>query len=330
MIAATLSRFKLLYKAIEMLIGPLVVFIISYSHHIYFADTFASSFFAAISLLSLLFVVAVDKTGIFLALGLQLAFLGWVAVLEPKNLTEQALFSASISLALFASYINHQQEVIPDVPVDEKKDKLWQELFDARQEIKTLYAAKEEIQAKVAEDIKEKANALQLLQHELEASRLEKESLVEDAERREQDIQKFASHMHEMALYQETLRQEVLRLEESMQKPALPKTPEAKASHYESMYHQLKQQFEEKAQKLDVCRKELFEAQEVVERLNRSLQEMLEPTAEERRLMQELVGCQDKIDALNRAHDEELVGYEEVIQGLLNQLHEKSTTSSNL
>ncbi len=325
MIAATLSRFKLLYQAVEMLIGPLVVFIISYSHHIYFADTFASSFFAAISLLSLLFVVAIDKTGIFLALGLQLAFLGWVAVLEPKNFTEQALFSASISLALFASYINHQHETAVEEPKESPKDKLWQELFDARQEIKALWQEKEEAAAKVAVIQKEREDAYSLIQHQLEAARLEKESLLEDAERREQDVQKFASHMHEMALYQETLRQEVLRLEECLQKPVCPVTPETKASHYEAMYHQLKQQFEEKAQKLDACRKELFAAQEEVEKLLLVQRDLLEPTIEERRLMQELVECQSKIDALKTAHDEELVGYEEVIQGLLDQLHQKSS-----
>jgi len=319
MMTATLSRFKLVYKAAEMLIGPLVVFIISYSHHIYFADTYISSFFAAISLLSLLLVVAIDKTGILLALGLQLAFLGWVAVLEPKNLTEQALFSASISLALFASYINNQSAAVAEAPVADQKDKLWQELFDARQEIKALYQQKDE--AKVD------GQRVAILEHQLEAATLEKQALVEEAATREVDIQKFASHMHEMALYQETLRQEILRLEERGQKEqsAAPRDPEAKASHYESMYHQLKTQFEEKSQTLDTTRKELFSAQEEVERLIRNAEEMLEPTAEERRLMQDIVGCQDKIDALKRAQEEELVGYEEVIQGLLNQLHEKKS-----
>ncbi len=531
MMTATLSRIKLFYYALEHLIGPLLVFVISYTHHVYFVDDFVSSFFAAFSLVSLLLVMAVDKTGILLALGLQLGFLGWVAIAEPLAFMEQLLFSASITLALVASYINSQEQAVGATvapvatqPVKsqdlaDQKDKLWQELYDARQEIKTLYDQKQEleataeatIQAKITTELQQKDETILLLKHHLEAAVVEKQQFVEDRASCEEDIKKFASHMHEMALYQETLRQEILRLEEIREKEkaqkasetasklvpepqndyseledqlaeyeeicdelrqkleeetqtldatrkeleavqdeleaiksapepvlepvvdvemqsklsqseemchklnqqleeksttldatckelvsireeleALKNTPvtvpdytayeekitqyeaecsqlknqlaqeinaaqtarkelastqtelekaqalpkidpeiEDKPSQYEAMYRQLKQQFEQKSKTLDDARKELFHCQDQLEILKKSQNEQLEPTAEEKHLMSELEAIQDKLDAQSRAHDEELVGYEEVIQGLLNQLHDKQLASNS-
>lgn len=362
MMTATLSRLKLASLAAEKLLGPLLVFVISYAHHIYFADDFVSSFFAAFSLTSLLLVMAVDKTGILLAVGLQLAFLGWVAVAEPLNLVEQMLFSTSVSLSLIASYINGQtedspQQTIVDTSVQEQKDKLWQELFDARQEIKTLYEQKQlqestlaevatsqaalesALQSKITAAVREHEDKLLLMQHHLEVALIEKQQLVEDRAASEEDLKKFGSHMHEMALYQETLRQEILRLQELREKElraieqsekeqiaptASPEVIDDKPSYYESMYRQLKLQFEEKSAILDTTRKELFIAQDELAILQRLQQENLEPTQEEKHLMQELLASQDKLEALKRAQEEELVGYEEVIQGLLNQLEEKT------
>ncbi len=352
---ATISRIRLLSSAAEQLIGPLLVFVISYAHHIYFVNNFVSSSFAAFSLLSLLLVMAVDKTGILLALGLQCAFLGWVAIAEPYNLFEQALFSLSISLSLFASYINCQDvtdiKVVQPSPQDaqvliDQKEKLWQELFDARQEIKSLYEQKQQLQTTFdalqatvetssTAELKEKEAQIQLLHHQLESVVLEKQQFVEERAACEEDIKKFASHMHEMALYQETLRQEILRLEElrekekqttaPVQETAAAHTSDEKPTHYETLWRQLKQQFDEKSKILDAARKDLFLAQDEIVVLKKLQEENLEPSTEEQHLMQQLVAYQDKIDALSKAHDEELVGYEEVIQGLLNQLHEKQT-----
>lgn len=342
---ATLARIRLLYSAAEQLIGPLLVFIISYAHHIYFANDYVSSFFAAFSLVSLLLVMAVDKTGILLAIGVQLAFLGWVAVSEPANLLEQMLFSSSISLSLIASYLNIPQNTFQNtfqdtfqetfqntfqaapsqeevVAVPEQKDKHWQELYTARQEITTLYQQKQELESALATKI---ANQ-QLLEKHLEVAAIEKKQFVEDRAQCEEDLKKFGDHMQEMALYQETLRQEILRLEERqiLQKQIQQKEPEGKpSSEYEAMFRQLKAQFDEKSKTLDNTRKELFSAQEEVAVLQKQLEDNQEPTQEERRLMQELVAKEDSIDALKRAHDEELLGYEGVIQGLLNQLQEK-------
>lgn len=348
MMTATLSRIKLLSHAAEQLIGPLLVFVISYTHHVYFADDFVSSFFAAFSLVSLLLVMAIDKPGLMVAMGIQLAFLGWVALADPLDFKEQLLFSASVSISLFASYLNNSapaQEYIQEPAQEaksptiiEQKEKLWQELFDARQEIKTLYEQKQAlesaVESKVAAVVHEKDEKILFLQHHLEASLIEKQQFIEDKAECEEDLKKFGSHMHEMALYQETLRQEILRLEELRAKEQKKKiaAPEAqveetedKPSHYEAMYRQLKQQFEEKSTILDNTRKELFIAQNELATLQKAEQENLEPTAEEKHLMQELVALQDKLDALKRTQEEELVGYEEVIQGLLNQLHDKSS-----
>lgn len=345
MMTATLSRIKLLSHAAEQLIGPLLVFVISYTHHVYFADDFVSSFFAAFSLVSLLLVMAVDKPGMLLAMGIQLAFLGWVAIVEPLDLTEQLLFSASVSISLFASYLNNtspsQEQVVEakapaqNLSIVEQKDKLWQELFDARQEIKTLYEQKQTLEStlesKMATAVHEKDEKILFLQHHLEAALIEKQQFIEDRAECEDDLKKFGSHMHEMALYQETLRQEILRLQELRVKEQKQPTAEPKLevvedrpSHYEAMYRQLKQQFEEKSLTLDNTRKELFIAQDTLATLQKAQEENLEPTAEEKHLMQELVALQDKLDNLKRTQEEELVGYEEVIQGLLNQLHDKS------
>lgn len=337
---ATLSRIKLLSQAAEQLIGPLLVFVISYTHHIYFADDFVSSFFAAFSLVSLLAVMALEKPGMMLAIGVQVAFLGWVALADPLDIYEQLLFSSSVTLALFASYLNNAQAVeeapVESTSVVEQKDKLWQELFDARQEIKTLYEQKQALEAtleaKTAAVAHEKDEKILFLQHHLEAAMLEKQQFIEDRAECEEDLKKFGSHMHEMALYQETLRQEILRLQELRTKELRTKeqkqqplqTVEDRPSHYEAMYRQLKQQFEEKSLTLDSTRKELFTAQDQLATLQKAQEENLEPTAEEKHLMQELLALQDKLDALKRSQEEELIGYEEVIQGLLNQLHDKS------
>ncbi|MBS0634243.1 MAG: hypothetical protein JSR37_02115 [Verrucomicrobia bacterium] len=313
---ATLARIRLLYTAAEQLIGPLLVFIIAYAHNIYFASDYVSSFFAVFSLVSLLLVMAVDKTGILLAIGVQLAFLGWIAVKEPTNLLEQMLFSSSISLSLIASYINTPSLNTPNVDVPNiparapepvvtvEKDKHWQELFTARQEITSLYQQKNELEARVATLT---ANQKLLEQH-LEVAAIEKKQFVEDRAQCEEDLKKFGNHMQEMALYQETLRQEILRLEERKVTVAEP----------DAMFKQLKSQFDEKSKTLDETRRELFSAQEEIAILQKTIDENLEPTAEERRLMQELV-------AKEQAHEEELLGYEGVIQGLLNQLQEKHT-----
>ncbi len=320
---ATLSRLKTIYSVAEHLIGPLLVFVICYAHHLYFAEDFVSSFFAAFCLLSLLVVMAIEQSGILLALAIQLAFLGWVAVAEPFSLTEQMLFSSSISLALVATYFNKDPQAIPDnKALTDQKEKLWQELFDARQEIKTLYQQKQDVEAKAQGELHEKDEKLLFLQHHLEAALVEKAHFVEDRAHCEADIKKLGNHMHEMALYQETLRQEILRLEE-LQKKRAPTTTTS-PSQYESLYRQLKDQFEDKQKVLDDTRKELFTAQLELDSLKRSQEESLEATPEEKHLMQELVAMQDKLDTLAKTHDEQLVGYEEVIQGLLNQLQEKA------
>src|SRR5437764_1090393 len=129
MMTATISRIRLLSSAAEQLIGPLLVFVISYAHHIYFVNNFVSSSFDAFSLVSLFLVL-------------------------------------------------------------------------------TSYTA----------EIKEKEAQIQLLHHQLESAVLEKQQFIEERASCEEDIKKFASHMHEMALYQETLRQEILRLEELREK----------------------------------------------------------------------------------------------------------------
>ncbi len=339
---ATLSRFKTVYSVAEHLIGPLLVFIICYAHHLYFAEDFVSSFFAAFCLLSLLVVMAMEQTGILLGLAIQLAFLGWVAQAEPFSLLEQILFSSSISLALVASYFNKDPQPVAEQIIDskaltEQKEKLWQELFDARQEIKVLYQQKEEIQAqvqeKITEALHEKEEKILFLQHHLEAALVEKSHFVEDRATCEADIKKLGNHMHEMALYQETLRQEILRLEELNKKgkekkpakeTALQEAKQASTppSQYESLYQQLKVQFEEKQKVLDDTRKELFTTQTELETLKRAQEESLEATPEEKHLMQELEALQTKLEAETKAHDEQLLGYEEVIQGLLNQLQE--------
>ncbi|MCE5294776.1 MAG: hypothetical protein LLF94_09230 [Chlamydiales bacterium] len=334
MMTATLSRIRLVSNAAEQLIGPMLVFGISYAHHIYFADHFVSSFFAAFSVVSLLLVMAVDKTGILLALATQLVFLGWVAYAQPISFMEQLLFSTSITLAIVATYINQHEpeapvlDVAETTTVVEQKDKLWQELFDARQEIKALYTQNQELEASISQKIAAVTQEKELLQHHLEVLVLEKQQFIENKAEAEADIKKFSSHMHEMALYQETLRQEILRLQEVQNTPKeLPthdKTYHVQQHEYEAMYRQLKAQFEDKAKVLDDARKELFSLQNELDILRKKQNENFEPTAEETHLMKELVACQDKIDALKCAHEEELVGYEEVIQGLLDQLQTKT------
>src|SRR5262249_27655844 len=90
---------------------------------------------------------------------------------------EQTIFSVSLVAALSALLLVEQQSV----PQDTAKDKLWQELYEARQEITKLYDENKELALR------------------LEVAREEKQNLQEDRESAEADIAKLLAHMHEMA-----------------------------------------------------------------------------------------------------------------------------------
>lgn len=329
-----LHKVKLVYYTLEHLLGPVLVFLTCYLHHLYFADDFVSSFFAGFSLVSLLMVMALEKLGLICAAFVQLVFLGWVALAGPQELMQQILFSASLAISLVATYINldAKEETVPTVPqAVEQKDKLWQELFDARQEIKDLYQQKQELAAsfedKLLHACREREEKILFMQHHLEAIMLDKAQLIEAKDACEEDIKKLIDNMHEMAL----------RLEQSKQQKVAPQVasttdvsePEVasedkKQAPYEAMYRQLKMQFAEKSEMLNQTRKELFSLQDQQERLLRQLQEPSGPTEEEKELMKQLAKADKRLESLKKKHSEELIGYEEVIKGLLAQLQEKA------
>jgi len=304
-----IHKAKLVYNTLEQILGPVLVFLTCYLHHLYFADDFVSSFFAGFALVSLLLVMALEKFGLYSAAFVQLAFLGWVFVAGPTELMQQTLFSSALAISLVATYINTEPET--QQPVTEIKDKRWQELFDARQEIKTLYLQKQELEASLEEKVRlasqEREEKILFLQHHLEAVMLEKVQLVEARQHAEDDIKKLIDNMHEMAL----------KLEKANLEPSGP------PSSHEAMYRQLKLQFEEKTEVLDNTRKQLFAVEEELECLKRAQGEQLEPTQEERELMKQLLQSDARVEALTKKQQEELIGYEEVIQGLLTQLQEK-------
>jgi hypothetical protein len=329
-----LSKLKLFSYTIEQLAGPLLVFFIAFTHHLFFGDDLVSSFFAGSALISLIFVATFDKVGLYIATFLQVAFIGWVQLTSPFELWHQLFFSASLMLSLFATYLNElevpqETKEVPSTalteqtPLTEQKDRLWQELFDARQEIKNLYQQKQEIEAeraaKFQEVCSEKDEKLLFLQHHLEATLIDKHQIIKQRDTAEEDIKKLLGHMHEMAVSIEDLKNQ------SKIQPC-PEIPDVKTGD-NALYRQLKQQFEEKSRVLDETRKELFLAQEKIEVQRLELGDFHESSEEVKHLMQLLKQADSNLEAQKKAHEEELIGYEEVIQGLLHQLNDKQSCS---
>jgi septal ring factor EnvC (AmiA/AmiB activator) len=298
-------QFKAFSSEFESLLGPLSVFLVCYLHHLYFAHNIISSAFIASGLLSLVSVHAFRRTGLIISGLAQLAFLVWTAFDSTGMFLEQAIFSTSLLVALIASFTNQ-------TPAEEKesgkeleellsqKQQLWQQLFDARQEITSLYPhklEKEQLQVELVA-IQEK---MQLVEHQLEASLLEKEEIANEKLSAERDIAKLLDHMREMA-----------------ERPPLIQ----EKSTVDGKYRQLREQFDSKAQVLDQTRKELFFAQEEIEVLRRSFTELQSkaPSEEEKLLQGALAEASRELEKVAKTHEEELREYEGVIHELFQQL----------
>ncbi len=305
---------RLFTQELEELIGPLLVFTISYCHHLYFAHHTISTFFIISSLLSIVCVYAFSKIGICLAGCLQLIFLGWVALDAHELLLKQTAFSASVMIALFATLFS-KRTVAPvtdsAVEMQQQKQKLWQQLYEARQELTTLYQQKEQA---IAEK-KELEEVLSLNRQHQQVLELEKEQFLEEREGLQQDITKLLSHLHEMAERQVATQ--------AANQAANQATDEMSADH---RYLQLREQFEEKSAVLDKTRKELFSANEEIAVLQRTLAELhLQGSSEtETLLMKQLIASEEKYEQLVQVHEQELLGYEHMIEKLLGQVGAKS------
>lgn len=297
---------------LETIISPLAVFCIAYLHHLYFGSDYYSPTFVAISVASILLVAWYRMQGLYAAGILQLGLLGCIGYQMPGLFVEQALFSVSVLAALGASLFAEKQAETPKSQFQEKKELLWQELFDARCEITKLYAEKKELEVRLEVQEEERQNSLeQQLQAEL-------------------TIEKLIANMAAMA--------ERAMAERAAVKP-LPAPVAAKkelfedkffeaklfeAKLFEAKYAQLKEQFEEKSHVLDSTRRELFYAQEEVEKLKRTLAETPVPSPYEKALMEQLALTNKELAVVQKAHQDELLGYEGVIQGLFEQLRAKA------
>jgi septal ring factor EnvC (AmiA/AmiB activator) len=303
------SRYKAFSLEFESLIGPLLVFCVCYCHHLYFATHLVSSVFILMSLLSLVCVHAFGKGGLVASALFQLGFLLWTAC-SAGDFFEQAAFSTSLLIALYASFANVSpvEEKVDTKEVDDQlstqKQQLWQQLFDARQEITTLYqqkAEKESLQVELAAV----CDKLKLMEHQLEAADLYKEELVQEKSTADEEIAKLLSHMREMA--------------ERQQVTVVPRCE--KLEPFEAKYLQLKEQFANKSGTLDQTRKELFSACEEIEVLKRELaeKEMQPATDEEKRLRLAVAEADQKIES----YEEELSQYESMMQELYARLEGK-------
>lgn len=306
------SSLLLLFKEVELLVCPLIVFCIGYLHHVYFSYDLLSPIFVVCSLLSTLLVLAYNRPGFIASSVLQVGLLLYVLFDDPALFLEQAIFSLSVLTALAATLLSRQDTVTTKpktaLTLAEQKDKLWQELFDARKEITALYSQKEELEAKVAAVAKEHVDKIELLQHQLEAAHAEKSYLQEEQLETENEIQILVDKMRDMAE-----RSAVTVVDQ----------PKKALEPFEAMYKQLKEQFEEKGKVLDTTRKELFLAQEEIEVLTRTLAlEVQVPSQIEKALTEQLSKTNQALEELQKKHSDELMGYEEVIQRLLQQLNQ--------
>lgn len=310
------SSLMLLFKEVELLVCPLIVFCIGYLHHVYFSYDLISPIFVVCSLLSTLLVLAYNRPGFIVSSVLQVGLLLYVLFDEPSLFLEQTAFSLSVVTALAATLLSRQDAAVSMKPkstltLAEQKDKLWQELFEARKEITALYSQKEELEAKIAEISKQHCDAAALLEHKIQAIHTEKTFLMQEQEETETDIAVLLDKMREMAERQ-------------------AEVPKRALEPFEAMYKQLKAQFEDKTQVLNATRKELFSAQEEIEVLKRTLQlEVQVPSQMEKALSEQLKATNKALEEMQQKHADELTGYEEVIQGLLAQLSSPKASGSH-
>jgi len=255
-------------------------------------------------------VLSYKKQGLIASSIIQCALLSYVFLDAGELFLEQMAFSLSVYTALWATYLVQDEEQV-DQKVEssdarEQKETLWQELFSARQEITELYREKTELEEKLAVVDRKKLDTLSEIEQKIGVLEAEKSDLLEDKVQQEADIAKLLDDLLEMGA----------RYDAAVNKKA-PLQP------FEAMYKQLKGQFDEKSVILDQTRKELFHAQEEVEVLKRRLEfEQDCPSDAEKALHLQLKATTEKLDSLEKKHEEELVGYEEVIGRLLQQLNQ--------
>ena len=274
---SVLDRMRQVGNELEGIVSPLAVLCIGFVHYLYFDERALSSIFVATLLCSILLVALYRKVALYVVGVFQLFFTFYASYVRPDLFLEQALFSISILAALSAMlFVESEAEQMLVHVVDDKKEKLWRELFEARQEITRLYDEKVGLTLR------------------LEVLEDDKKYVQQEREQTEADIAKLLSDMHQMAM-------------------RACEMPEAR-------YKQLRQQFEEKSNVLDSTRRELFYTQEEVARLKKRLEiETGVPTAYEKALLEQLKRVDEELDAQQKAHARELLGYE----GLLSALMEK-------
>lgn len=151
----------------DVFIGPFMVFITSCAHYIFFTDT-SSLLFILVAMIGLLFVMGFSRVGLFLACLFELIFFAFIAIEQPDSLLSQLGFLVSLAVAFSATFVSAPKEAFlskasmyirkstpytavarnPDEYNEQvreilrQKERLWQQLFDARQEITRLYQQK--------------------------------------------------------------------------------------------------------------------------------------------------------------------------------------------
>lgn len=320
-------------KEVEGILCPSFVFCIGYLHHLYFSYELISPLFFACSLLSVALVIGYQKQGLIASGLIQAALVSYVLYDSPSLFLEQMAFSLSVLTALTATHYSRfgfetATTVVEPKPVvdeswhEEQRQKLRQELYDARAEITELYSQKQALSQQVALQIasveKQHMNKVCELETRLEALQMEKAFLAEAKQEAEVDIAVLLDKMRQMA------EEKVQKIEPDTQSQKRPQGP---LQSFEAMYLQLREQFEEKSATLEAARRDLFKAEEDVEVLKRTLEyELQVPSQIEKALTEQLAKTNDALSALEKKHSDELVGYEEVIRGLLEQLGSRSSS----
>jgi chromosome segregation ATPase len=317
------EKAKLFVDGLAAIVSPLAVFSIGYLHHLYFISGAFSPTFVAVSLFSVILVRAYRMPGLYAAAIFQTLLISYMAFDSPELFLEQAVFSLSVVAALTAQALAEVEEasaslsvestaveIVPEKIVEDTKDKTWEELFEARKEITTLYQQQQELtlQKEILAKQKEELEVRLIVLAE------EKSYLLQQQEQAEQDIQKLIADMVSMA-EREAMKVPTAPIIETKAELKLP---------LDGRYDQLKKQFEEKSNILDSTRRQLFYAQEEIEKLKRTLEESNSPTAYEKALIMQLALTNQQLGDLQKAHQNELLGYEGVIQGLFEQLNAKA------
>jgi hypothetical protein len=297
-----------LYRILDGVIGPVFCMTAAFLYARYSASLDGGFLFALIGFVSFLITVFFGLASFYITIPLQIIIGISQVMFDFVPVVEQLVFSTSFMIGLSVTYLgigSYKKTKVKMQAVQRQKEqehplqKLYQEQLHRADELsKQLHQTLVEMMKKEEESSRHLLR-IQTLEQDLDVAKNETIQAIlhecEQVSRAEQEIQ-------------DTLIENTV--EALQHEPVLP---------FEAKYLQLRSQFEEKSRILRDTRKELFQANERAELLQRKLDELAvqAPTEQETRLMQELQKLEASKAAMQKNYEQVLISYEQLIQQIL-------------